>query len=124
MVPIGIWLAVSAQDAKHDASEIQKAIAKQQPSAPMAGMSTPASAQGARATTSFAGIAPANADALAMAHAAYPAALPAAPAGAVARVTLAMQHRVVTIAPGIRYDAWTFGAGVPGPAIHVRQGQT
>jgi len=124
MVPIGIWLAVSAQDAKHDAAEIQSAIAKQQPAAPMAGMPATASAQGARATTSFAGIAPANADALAMAHAAYPAALPAAPSGAVARVTLSMQHRVVTIAPGIHYDAWTFGSGVPGPVIHVRQGQT
>ena len=28
MVPIGIWLAVSAQDAKHDAAEIRSALAK------------------------------------------------------------------------------------------------
>jgi nitrite reductase (NO-forming) len=30
----------------------------------------------------------------------------------------------VSIAPGIRYAAWTFGGSVPGPVIHVRQGQT
>jgi nitrite reductase (NO-forming) len=127
MIPVGLWLAVSAQDAKHDAAEIRTALA-QAPAAKagtgaMAGMSSASSAQGARATASFAGIAPANADAIAMQHAAYPAELPAAPAGAVARVTLPMQHRVVSIAPGIRYDEWTFGPGAPGPVIHVRQGQ-
>jgi nitrite reductase (NO-forming) len=26
-------------------------------------------------------------------------------------------------APGIRYEAWTFGRQAPGPVIHVRQGQ-
>ena len=126
MVPIGIWLAVSAQDAKHDAAEIQSALAKTPAATATAGMpatSAAPSAQGARATASFAGVAPANADTIAMRHAAYPAELPAAPAGAVARVTLPIQHRVVSIAPGIRYDAWTFGPTVPGPVIHVRQGQ-
>jgi nitrite reductase (NO-forming) len=126
MVPIGIWLAASAQDAKHDAAEIRSALTKTPAAtatAGMAGMSAASSEQGARATASFAGVAPANADAIAMRHAAYPAELPAAPAGAVARVTLPIQHRVVSIAPGIRYDAWTFGSSVPGPVIHVRQGQ-
>jgi nitrite reductase (NO-forming) len=66
---------------------------------------------------------PANADKLALAHAPYPAALPAAPAGPVAHVTLSIQHRTVQIAPGIHYDAWTFGSTAPGPVIHVRQGQ-
>ncbi|HEX7338574.1 MAG TPA: multicopper oxidase domain-containing protein [Rhodanobacteraceae bacterium] len=30
----------------------------------------------------------------------------------------------VSIANGVDYDAWTFGGTVPGPIIHVRQGQT
>lgn len=40
------------------------------------------------------------------------------------KVRLEMTHTPVTIAPGIRYTAWTFGATVPGPALHVRQGDT
>jgi nitrite reductase (NO-forming) len=78
---------------------------------------------GTRPTPSFAGIAPANADAIAMRHAAFPAVLPAAPAGPVARVHLAIGDRLVSIAPGIRYRAWTFGTSAPGPVIHVREGQ-
>jgi nitrite reductase (NO-forming) len=35
-----------------------------------------------------------------------------------------MKHAAVTIAPGVRYAAWTFGGGVPGPLLHVRQGDT
>jgi nitrite reductase (NO-forming) len=30
----------------------------------------------------------------------------------------------VSIASGVEYQAWTFGKSVPGPVIHVRQGQT
>src|SRR5262249_20897130 len=122
MIPIGIWLAASAQSAKDDA---RAAAAKSATAAApaMAGMSAPASEVGAYATPSFAGIAPANADALATAHAAYPAALPAAPAGPAAHVRLSMRHAVLSIAPGIRYEAWVFGHTAPGPVIHVRQGQ-
>jgi nitrite reductase (NO-forming) len=45
-------------------------------------------------------------------------------AGPVATFHLGINHRVVSIAPGIRYEAWTFGKSAPGPVIHVRQGQT
>jgi len=125
MIPIGIWLAASAQDAKHDA---QAAAAKVSATSTGGGtatmnMAATSSTAGSRASASFAGIAPANADAIAMKHAAVPAELPAAPVGPVAHVRLTIQHKVISIAPGIRYDAWTFGDSVPGPAIHVRQGQ-
>ncbi len=40
------------------------------------------------------------------------------------RIRLEMEHATVEIAPGVRYAAWTFGGGVPGPALHVRQGDT
>jgi nitrite reductase (NO-forming) len=72
---------------------------------------------------SYAGAAPANADALATAHKPFPAALPAAAAGAVAHVNLVLKDVTVQIAPGVKYAAWAWAGGAPGPVIHVRQGQ-
>src|SRR5262249_10481588 len=74
-------------------------------------------------TESFAGMAPANADALAAAHRAFPAELPALTPGPVVDVNLGIRHGVTQIAPGISYQTWTFGKRAPGPVIHVRQGQ-
>ena len=116
VIAIGAWLAVSAHNASDRASQ----------AAASAKAATPAVAAptvGSLPTPSFAGIAPANADAIAMRHAAFPAALPAAPAGPVAHVQLGIADRVVSVAPGIQYRAWTFGDTAPGPVIHVRQGQ-
>ena len=31
-------------------------------------------------------------------------------------------HRIIEIAPGVKFSAWTFGAQVPGPAIRARVG--
>ena len=73
--------------------------------------------------TSYAGAAPANADELATAHKPYPAAMPALQAGPVARFDLVLTDRVVQIAPGIKYSAWAWAGGAPGPVVHVRQGQ-
>jgi nitrite reductase (NO-forming) len=123
LIPLGLWLAASAWDARNDAKTAAKASSGAAAASTMPGMSGTASKEGAYATPSFAGIAPANAAALAMAHEPYPAELPAAPAGPVARVHLIAKHDVVTVAPGIRYDAWTLGNTAPGPTIHVRQGQ-
>ena len=72
---------------------------------------------------SYAGAAPANADALAAAHKPFPAALPAAPAGPIANVNLVLTDITVQIAPGVKYSAWAWAGGAPGPVIHVRQGQ-
>jgi nitrite reductase (NO-forming) len=73
--------------------------------------------------TSFAGAAPANAEALAAARRAVPAELPAAPAGDVADVKLVLKDVEIQVAPGIKYSAWAWAGGAPGPVIHVRQGQ-
>ena len=116
VIAIGAWLAVSA----HNASDQARQAAA---SAKAAGPTTAAPAEGTLPTPSFAGIAPANADAIAMKHAAFPAALPAAPAGTVAHVHLGIADRTVSIAPGIHYRSWTFGNTAPGPVIHVREGQ-
>jgi nitrite reductase (NO-forming) len=115
-----LWSAVSAQKARDDAQAASSGTAT---AASMPGMTGSSTAAGAVATPSFAGIAPANADALAAAHRAYPAELPALTNGPVVNVHLGIVHRTISVAPGIRYEAWTFGGGVPGPAIHVRQGQ-
>ena len=129
MIPLVAWLAASADDARSDAQAAAKSASAGGAMSPMPGMSAmpgmsgAASKEGSYASPSFAGIAPANADALALAHKAYPAELAAAPAGPVARVHLSMRHGVVSIAPGIRYEAWTFGKTAPGPVIHVREGQ-
>jgi nitrite reductase (NO-forming) len=109
---IGIWLATS--DGSETTTEAAAAPTAHQHSA---------STEGAVATPSFAGMAPANADALATAHKAYPAAMPALHAGPVANVQLGIEHGTVQIAPGIKYQTWSFGQGVPGPVIHVREGQ-
>jgi nitrite reductase (NO-forming) len=116
---IGLWMSISAFQARDAA---RKAASNSQS---MPGMAMPAASAGAGyATPSYAGIAPTNADAIATAHEAYPAALPAAPAGDVANVSLNIAHTAVSIAPGITYEAWTFGSTAPGPVIHVREGQT
>ena len=73
--------------------------------------------------TSYAGAAPSNADALATAHKPFPAAMPAVPAGPIADVKLVLKDVTVEIAPGVKYAAWAWAGGAPGPVIHVRQGQ-
>jgi nitrite reductase (NO-forming) len=126
VIVIGAWLAVSAHNASDRASQAAASAQAAGAGGSTTGMSMPAApgaTAGTRPSPSFAGIAPANADAIAMRHAAFPAALPAAPAGPVARVHLSIADRVVSVAPGIRYQAWTFGSTAPGPVIHVRQGQ-
>jgi nitrite reductase (NO-forming) len=40
------------------------------------------------------------------------------------RIRLEVSHKTIDIAPGVRYAAWTFDGVVPGPALHVRQGDT
>ncbi len=125
LVPVlaifAILLWASAQGARTDARAAADRAGTAS-STSMPGMTMPA-AGGAVATPSYAGIAPPNADALATAHKAYPAELPAVQPGAVAHVSIGIKHETISIAPGIEYQAWTFGDGAPGPVIHVRQGQ-
>ena len=74
---------------------------------------------------SFAGVVPTNAQALAEAHRAYDAALPAAKTGAVVQVHMTLKDMAVEIAPGVKYNTWSFsGHGAPGPIVRVREGQT
>ncbi len=108
---------IDARNARDDANETASSTSM----AGMPGMTSTATGTGA--LTSYAGASPANADAIATAHKAFPATLPAAPAGPVADVHLVLKDVTVQIAPGIKYSAWAWAGGAPGPVIHVRQGQ-
>jgi nitrite reductase (NO-forming) len=118
-VSIGMWLdARNARDGAHR----QPAATTTDAMAGMPGM-TGSSTASAGTLTSYAGAAPANADAIATAHKPYPAALPPVAAGPVADVNLVLSDITVEIAPGVKYSAWAWAEGAPGPVIHVRQGQ-
>ena len=126
----GLWMAISAFQARDDArrsrATVRRLATQAAASSSMAGVAnatTSGAATGSVAMPSYAGVAPANADAVAKAHGAYPALLPDAPSGAIANVRLDIRHTTLSIAPGVRYDAWTFGGTVPAPVIHVREGQ-
>lgn len=58
------------------------------------------------------------------AHQLYNPAMPATLQGNVVNVHLVTKEVTLSIASGIAYKAWTFNGTVPGPVIHVRQGQT
>jgi len=45
-----------------------------------------------------------------------------APAGAVHTIQIAVVDRALEIAPGVVFNAWTFGGHVPGPVVHARVG--
>lgn len=40
----------------------------------------------------------------------------------VKEVRLDVTHKVIELADGVKYRGWTFGDDIPGPTIHVRQG--
>ena len=80
---------------------------------------TPAKTSGSTQTT-IANSASPNAPA----HQIYDAQLAPAPTGDTVNVHLTTQETLLSIAPGIAYKAWTFNGTVPGPVVHVRQGQT
>ncbi len=76
--------------------------------------------------TSMAGMqhaAPTGAAATPAVHKPFPAALPPLLTGNLVTVKLVLKDVTVELAPGVKYYAWGFEGGVPGPVIHVKQGQ-
>ncbi len=122
---IGFFALLMWADAHNSrsASNDGAAASSANSTADMPGMDMSGTATANGALTSYAGASPANADTLAAAHKAFPAALPAAPAGPVANVNLVLKDVTVEVAPGVKYAAWAWAGGAPGPVIHVRQGQ-
>ncbi|HYT71908.1 MAG TPA: multicopper oxidase domain-containing protein [Gemmatimonadales bacterium] len=113
---LGFFALMMWVDAHNAKNAADRAAAK-------ASSATPGATSDLGALKSYAGAAPSNADALAAAHKPFPAALPAAPAGPVANINLVLKDVTVQIAPGVKYAAWAWAGGAPGPVIHVRQGQ-
>jgi nitrite reductase (NO-forming) len=113
---LGFFALFTWLDARGAREDAHRAAAK-------ATAAAPAASADMGALKSYADAAPANADALAAAHKPYPAALPDALTGPVANVHLVLKDVTVQIAPGVRYSAWAWAGGAPGPVIHVRQGQ-
>src|SRR5438552_14507857 len=118
LVAVFLWLDArgARQDAQHAAAS-SGMVREDTPGKAVA----PSSSMGA--LTSYAGASPDNADALAVQHKPFPAALRPAPAGPVANVHLVLKDVTIQIAPGVKYAAWAWAGGAPGPVIHVRQGQ-
>jgi nitrite reductase (NO-forming) len=120
-----VFMWSDAKSARNDAERAAASVTQPATSTPATpathehGAATPTSAS----LESYAGAAPDNADALAAAHKTYPAALPPALPGAVADVNLVLKDLTTQIAPGVKYAAWAWAGGAPGPVIHVRQGQ-
>jgi len=56
--------------------------------------------------------------------AAHPAALEPTGPGTTKQLTLEALDATVEIGAGVQYQAWTFDGTVPGPVVHVRQGDT
>ena len=120
VLALAFWAVIAAQKARDDAHK----VANGAPAATASTHDMSHASTAAAASPSYAGLLPDNADALAAAHKPYPATMPAAPPGAVATVHLTLKDVVHEVAPGIKYSAWAFSGGAPGPVIHVRQGQT
>jgi len=115
---LALMMWADARDARDSASAADA-------SAPAATPSNATDHNTALPLNSFAGVVPANAQALAEAHKAYDASLPAAPAGDLVKVQMTLKDMTVEVAPGVKYSTWSFdGHGAPGPIVHVREGQT
>ncbi len=115
---IAFTVAIFALDSHPtDNGKTKQATAAATSADTMAGMAERAGLQ------SFAGQSPADAAALATAHEPYPAKLPPLTPGPVVNVNLALKDVTLQVAPGVKYTAWTFSGGAPGPVIHARQGQ-
>jgi len=128
VLSVGVVVLVKvADDARDDANRAAAGAPAETRTAPAAHDHATSAAAGTSigGLTSYAGAAPENAADIAAAHTPYDAAMPAAPAGSVAQVHLTLKDMTVEIAPGVKYQTWSFdGTGAPGPVIHVRQGQT
>ncbi len=124
-----VFLAEAASTAKKDANAALALVDASSSASGSASDQTvvdPATHAPAAAASldSYAGEHPDNATELAEQHAPYPAELPPAPEGDVVDVQLTLKDVTIEIAPGVKYSAWGFEGGVPGPVIHAREGQT
>ena len=116
-----IVLVKVADDARDDAG---RAAAQGAAPADASGATHDHAASASVPTASFAGAGPDNAADIAAARTPYDATMPAIPAGPVAKVHMTLKDVTLEIAPGVKYQTWSFdGTGAPGEIVHVREGQ-
>ena len=77
---------------------------------------------GAAPAAGVAAVAAGGSKGSAVSHAPFDAALPPVASGTVHRYTIRLADEVLDIAPGVKYQGWTFEGASPGPVIHVREG--
>jgi hypothetical protein len=78
----------------------------------------------AQPISSFAGVVPSNAQALAKAHKAWDAKMPPVASTDVVKVHMTLKDMTVQIAPGVRYNTWAFdGHGAPGRSSTSAKGR-
>ena len=119
---VGTTTAVVSADVAQKAKDDAEAATNGTAAAVPAHAAAPAAA-GENGLVSYAGQTGENAEDLAAAREPFPAELAPVPEGDVVDVELTLKDVVVEIAPGVKYTAWGFEGGAPGPAIHVREGQ-
>jgi nitrite reductase (NO-forming) len=119
---LGIFAIAMWFDARGAKDAAERAASKVNATAPASSMPGMDHSSGPGGLASYAGAAPSNAEELAKAHKPFSAAMPPIPKG-VANVNLVLKDVTLQIAPGVKYSAWAFAGGAPGPVIHVRQGQ-
>ncbi|TAL71752.1 MAG: c-type cytochrome [Rhodanobacter sp.] len=90
----------------------------------LAGLQSALNVKSASPTAAAAAVSPLSLASSAPVKQARDAALPPVAEGNSVDVNIASSNDTVEIASGVQYQAWTFGKTVPGPVIHVRQGQT
>ena len=89
--------------------------------ASMPGMTSTAAAATSPASPAATTAAGASAKAVPV-HETHDALLPPVGAGTEHHYTIRLLDETFEIAPGVRYQGWTFDGGSPGPVMHVRQG--
>ena len=118
---VGTTTAVVSADVAQKAKDDAEAATSGHGASAADTASAPAGGEGG--LVSYAGQTGENAEELMAAHEPFPAELAPVPEGDVVDVELTLKDVVVEIAPGVKYTAWGFEGGAPGPAIHVREGQ-
>ena len=93
MAIIGMWLAISASQARDDAEAAAAKVERRRRATPADASARRREQQARSMTPSFAGTAPANADEIAAAHTAFPAAMPALQPGPAIDVKLDARAR-------------------------------
>jgi nitrite reductase (NO-forming) len=121
LVALGVFALIAAVTAALFSLD-RMAAARERQDSPVVAAAPAHEGHAAAELQSFAGVTAAD-QTSAGSHEPFPARLGPAPAGPVVQIHITLQDITTEIAPGVKYRAWGFDAGAPGPVVHVREGQ-